>query len=264
MTEHLEETLNVAKNAAEQASEVLIGHYGKVAIMKKNSSQNLVTQADLEAEEIILRRIHQSFPDHKVLREEGESTGTVESKHLWIIDPLDGTNNYAHGIPQFGVSIAYAEQGQVLMGVVLDPNRGETFAAIRGKGAYLNGQRIATSGRSQLNESMIATGFYYDRGQMMEQTLESIRRLFQENIHGIRRFGGAAIDQCWVACGRLEGFFEYQLAPWDYAAASLIIEEAGGQCADRRGAPLRIDSGSVIVATEPVFDQLCSIVRWMA
>ncbi len=258
----LHDVLQTACTAARAGVDVLLAHYGRAEIRYKDVTHNLVTQADIASEEAILRVIRQSFPDHDVLREEGESTGRVDSKHLWIIDPLDGTTNYVHGIPQFSTAIAYASQGEVQVGVVLDAIRDEQFTAIRGQGAQRNGQPIRVSERADLSEAVVATGFYYDRGEMMEQTLGTIARLFHRNIRGIRRFGGAALDQCWVACGRFDGFFEYQLAPWDYAAASLIAQEAGGRCADRTGQQLNIDSGSLIVANDRLFDQLREVVAW--
>ena len=254
--------LQTACTAARAGVDVLLAHYGRAEIRYKDVKHNLVTQADVASEETILRVIRQSFPDHDVLREEGESTGRVDSKHLWIIDPLDGTTNYVHGIPQFSTAIAYASQGEVQVGVVLDAMRDEQFTAIRGQGAQCNGQPISVSERADLTEAVVAMGFYYDRGELMEQTLGTIARLFHRNIRGIRRFGGAALDQCWVACGRLDGYFEYQLAPWDYAAASLIAQEAGGRCADRTGQQLNIDSGSLIVANDRIFDQLREVVAW--
>ena len=259
---HLQEKLETAQTAARRAASVLLRHYGNAQIQLKSVTQNLVTQADIEAEEVILQTIATSFANHDILREEGASTGSHDSEHLWIIDPLDGTTNYAHGIPQFCTAIAYASRGEAKVGVVFDPLRDEMFSAIRGRGAYLNNQPIRVSQRANLNEAVVATGFYYDRGQLMERTLASIGRLFEHNVRGIRRFGGAAIDQCWVACGRFDGFFEYQLAPWDYAAASLIAEEAGGSCTDRAGCPLRIDSGSLIVSNACLADVLRETVLW--
>lgn len=257
----LDRVLEVAVQAAQAGAEVLMQHLGNVVVMQK-SSQNLVTQADLESEEVIRQLIYQAFPEHQFLGEEGISPVSTDADELWIVDPLDGTNNYAHGIPQFCVSIAFARRGSVQVGVVLDPHRHELFTAVRGAGACLNGIPIRVSTRAALNESIIATGFYYDRGEMMERTLAAIRSLFGRNIRGIRRFGAAAIDQCWVACGRFEGFFEYQLAAWDYAAGSLIVAEAGGRAADRQGAALQLVSRSLIVANALVFDELCATVRW--
>lgn len=258
----MNEKLSIAVAAARAAGERLVELLGRATIEEKGSTQNLVTQADLEAEEIITSMIAESFPDHKFLREEGESTGGADDDHLWVIDPLDATNNYAHGIPHFAVSVAYAEKGVPQVGAILDPMRGELFTAARGEGAFLNGKPMRVSENASLPECIIGTGFYYDRGELMERTLKAVHDLFKRNIRGIRRFGSAAVDLCWVACGRFDGFFEYRLAPWDYAAGGLIVEEAGGTCFDREGGPLRIDSESVIVANAAVAEDLRDVVRW--
>ena len=210
MNVHLELATRAAKTAGQRLTELL----GKAKVEQKGSTQNLVTQADLEAEEIITSMILDAFPDHKFLREEGESTGGADSDHLWVIDPLDATNNYAHGIPHYAVSVAYYQKGAPIAGVILDPTRDELFSAARGGGAFLNGEPIRVSKHAELSDCIIGTGFYYDRGALMERTLKGVHDLFKRNIRGIRRFGSAAVDLCWVACGRFDGFFEYRLSPW--------------------------------------------------
>lgn len=255
--------LRTAKQACSQASAVLMQHFGAVRIEHKdNVTHNLVTQADLEAESVVLDTIRAAFPEAEVLGEEGLSAADLDSQQLWVVDPLDGTTNYAQGIPQFCTSIAYAVGGQVQVGVVCDPNRNEVFHAVRGDGAYLNDERIQVSSRTEMHQAVVATGFYYDRGEMMRRTLSSIERLFENNVRGIRRLGSAALDQCWVACGRMDAFFEYQLSPWDYAAAALIIEEAGGMCSDRSGAPLQLNSRNLVAANGEIFDAVLQAVRW--
>ncbi|MCF7763921.1 MAG: inositol monophosphatase [Verrucomicrobia bacterium] len=254
--------LQIASDAARAAGDRLLSLRGRAAISQKESSHNLVTQADFEAEEIITQWISQRCEAHTFLCEEGGATGTLQDPHLWVIDPLDATNNYAHGIPHFCISIAYAENGVVRVGVVYDPVRQELFSAVRGGGAFLNGQPIRPTCSNSLEQCIVGTGFFYDRGEMMQHTLDSIGRLFSRNIRGIRRMGSAAIDLCWVACGRFDAFFEYRLAPWDYAAGALIIAEAGGRCADRDGGPLDLSSESVIAANGPVFGAFLDVIRW--
>ncbi len=258
----MEQYLKLAEKAARAAGECLLRLQGKATIRQKETTQNLVTQADVESEELITRLVSGAFPGHRFLREEGVSTGAAGDAHLWVIDPLDATNNYAHGIPHFSISIAYAEAGVVQVAVVFDPVRNELFKASRGNGAFLNDQRLQVSSRTHLTECIMGTGFYYDRGLIMERTLAAIGHLFGNNIRGIRRMGSAAIDLCWVACGRFDGFFEYKLAPWDYAAGALLIEEAGGRCADRTGAPLELGSGHIIAANPHIIDPLIETVRW--
>ena len=208
--------LRLAKMVARSAGRILLELAGKVAIEQKQS-HNLVTEADIRAESAIVEGIEREFPQHCFFREEGESTGTPDEANVWIIDPLDGTNNFAHGIPQYSVSIAFAHQGNVKVGVIYDPCRDELFAATTGKIPTCNDEPIRVSRRPDITQSIICTGFYYDRGDMMERTLATVDRLFRNRVRGIRRLGSAALDLAWVACGRLDGFFEYQLSPWDYA-----------------------------------------------
>jgi myo-inositol-1(or 4)-monophosphatase len=169
-----------------------------------------------------------------------------------------------HGIPQFCVSIGLAVAGELQLGVVYDPNRQELFTAQRGRGAFLNGRPIQVSPRPNLQQSVIGAGFYYDRGDLVTQTLSAIQRLFQVPIRGVRRFGSAALDLCWVACGRYDGYFEYRLGPWDYAAGAVIVAEAGGRCCDRHGQPLQVLSGNVIASSPQIHAELVQLVRYGA
>ncbi len=258
----MEDILATAKRAAREAGDTLLGLYGKAKVHEKGATNNLVTEADFAAEKLITEIIKSAYPDHKLLLEEGRSTGVAEDGHLWIIDPLDATNNFAHGIPHFCVSIAYAEMGEVKTGVIFDPIRNELFRATKGAGAFLNDREISVTDARRLEEAVVGTGFYYDRGAMMEKTLKSIHTLFSRNIRGIRRMGSAAIDLAWVACGRFDAFFEYKLEPWDYSAGKLLIEEAGGSCSDRLGNHLKIDSGNVIVSNGRIHDLMVDAVRW--
>lgn len=258
----MDDILQTAKESARQAGNRLMELLGKAKISQKGMTQNLVTQADLEAEALITDLIRSRFPNHKFLLEEGQSTGGAADEHLWVVDPLDATNNFAHNIPHFCVSIAYARGGEVQVGVVYDPTRDELFHAVKGGGAFLNNKPMRVTEAERLEECIVGTGFYYDRGAMMKRTLDSIHTLFSRNVRGIRRMGSAAIDIAWVACGRFDGFFEYQLEPWDYSAGMLLVEEAGGKCADRIGQPLRIDSRSVIVSNGRVQDLIQDAVLW--
>ncbi len=258
----LAEVLSVAQTAARSAAKILLHHFGRVEVHHKQASHNLVTTADVESEQEISRIIEDRFPEHSMLREEAGSTGGANAEHLWIIDPLDATNNYAHGIPHFCISIGYAHRGQRQAGVVYDPIRDEMFTARLGGGAFLNDRPIRVSQPVDLTECIIATGFYYERGEVMRRTLDALRALFHQNIRGMRRMGAAGLDLSWVACGRFQAFFEYRLAPWDYAAGSLIVEEAGGRSSNRGGQPLTLDSGSVIVAGPTVFSAVQQVVAW--
>jgi myo-inositol-1(or 4)-monophosphatase len=253
--------LHVARRAAAAAGQVLRVQFGNAAVSEKQSN-NLVTQADLDAEQAVTELLLAEFPRHSLLREEGGDLGDRDATHLWVIDPLDGTNNYAHGMPHFSVSIAYLIDGEPQAGVVYDPLRHEMYTALRGVGAWLNDRPIVVSTRATINQSLITTGFYYDRGAVMERTLQSIHALFTRNVRGIRRTGGAALDLAYVAAGRFEGFFEYRLAPWDFAAGWLLVQEAGGLCFDRFGDPLALPARSIIAANRMVAQELLDVVRW--
>ena len=255
--------LDVAKQAAREAGAIALKFYRQMTVShKSNLTYNLVTTTDLKAEKAILRRIRSSFPDAQFLSEEFHPERAVESSDLWVVDPLDGTNNYVHRFPHFCVSIAYAQKGKVLLGVVYDPVRDEMFCAVHGKGATLNGKRIRTSATRHLQDSLVITGFHYNRGAVMDRTLKGIRDLLRAGIQGIRRTGSAALDLCWIACGRADAYFEYELSPWDYAAGMLIVQEAGGVCTDRRGEPLGLGSTGVIATNGPLHRTFFEKVKW--
>ncbi len=227
---------------------------------KQARSYNLVTETDERSERLIVEAIRSTFPRHAILAEEAHSE-TPDAEHLWIIDPLDGTNNFAHGIPHCAVSIAYRQRGRTEVGVVHNPITGDWYVARRGRGATWNGRPVRVSHASSLDRVLIGVGFYYDRGEMMRATLAAIAGLFGENIHGIRRFGTASLDLCFVASGRFGAFFEYELAPWDFTAGALIVEEAGGQVSDVEGNPLRVAGGSVLAAAPGIYDCVRRIVE---
>ncbi len=254
--------LQIAKDASFAAGKLILSLQGKTEVFHKNSNFNLVTQADKESEKIIISMIQSAMPDSVILSEETLWQQNITAKQLWIIDPLDGTNNFAHSIPHYSISIAYAEHGIVKAAVIYDPNRDELFTAESGMGAFCNGERISVSQSKSLKDAVIATGFFYERGEMMQNTLFSIYRLLKENIQGIRRMGSAALDLSWVACGRYEGYFEYMLSPWDFAAGMLLVREAGGVCSDREGFELELESRGVICSNKFISEQLLELVAW--
>ncbi len=253
--------IKVAETAARQAGDIIINKKGRSSYSEKGDN-NLVTEADYAAQEKIIKVISDQYPGHNFIAEENDLSANINEPDLWIIDPLDGTNNYAHQIPHFSVSIAYARFGQVKAGIVFNPERGELFSAAEGRGAFLNGQRIVVSRAISLQEAIVATGFYYDRGAMMRKTLSSIEKLFEQNIHGIRRFGSAALDLCWVACGRFDAYFEYKLSVWDFAAGWLIVNEAGGCCTDQQGNPLTLSSSGIVASNGIFHHDFLDIVSW--
>jgi len=250
----------VALDAARMAGEVLRRHFAEGTTVWGKESHNLVSAADLEAERLIAETIRDAFPLHSILGEE-EQAGDLTAEHLWVVDPLDGTNNFAHGLPQCAVSIAYCHNQQTHCGVIYDPFRDELYTARKGGQAYKNDQPISVGRQKQLNEALVSVGFYYDRGKMMEATLDAIRDLFYEKIHGIRRFGAAALDLCGVACGQYGAFFEYQLSPWDFAAGRLIVEAAGGQVTTARGTALPLQPTSILATNGMLHAAMLAIIE---
>lgn len=245
---------------ARSGGAILMKYFRQELQIEMKGSGNLVSQADLESERVIVEMIQRHFPGDAIIAEEGHATQQA-AERLWIIDPLDGTNNFAHGIAQFAVSVAYYENGQALCGAVLNPAREELYTATRGGGAFRNGAPLRVSCEASLDESLISTGFYYDRGEMMRRTLRTIEALFGRGIHGIRRFGAAALDLCGVAAGEYGAFFEFQLAPWDFAAGRLIVEEAGGTVSDCSGLPLEIKTSSILASNSKLHQKMLELFK---
>lgn len=237
--------LAVAIEAARRGGEIVMKYLRDGVEMRTKEAFNLVSDADVESEQAIAATIKAAFPDHVVIGEELHSGDTL-AEHAWIVDPLDGTNNFAHSVPNFSVSIAYCHRGRPMAGVVYNPVYGDWYTAARGHGSRHNDRPIRVAPHERLDQSLVGVGFYYDRGKLMEGTLAAIADLFRQQIHGIRRFGSAALDLCSVACGQFGAFFEYQLSPWDYAAGILIVEEAGGQVTNCLGDPLVMKQSSIL------------------
>lgn len=254
--------LQVALEAAAAGGQIVSDYYRHgVQVWSKSvqEPQNLVSRADLDSEQKVAEIIRGYFPDHQIVGEE-QAKGSLGAEHVWIIDPLDGTNNFAHRIPHFAVSIGYYQAGKAQCGVVLNPIREDWFWAVRGQGAYHNHRRLSVSGSQQLNETLVGVGFYYDRGAMMEATLRALHDFFKAGVHGTRRFGAASLDLCMVADGMLGAFFEYQLWPWDFAAGGLILEEAGGRITTAQGAQLPLQATSVLASNSHIHAQALEIV----
>lgn len=223
-----EKYIEIAKYAAIEAGKIQMSYFGKdKRIEHKGSEFDLVTNADKEVEEKVFSIIKEHFPDHDFLGEEEIGQSRVKSDYLWVVDPIDGTTNYAHNFPHFAVSIALYLKDKPLVGVVLDPFKNEMFWAQSEKGAFLNENPISVSNIETLNKSLLATGFPAIRENGSKKNLEYFER-FLKIVQAIRRPGAASLDLCYVACGRLDGFWELGLSPWDVAAGVLIIKEAGG------------------------------------
>jgi myo-inositol-1(or 4)-monophosphatase len=237
--------LEVAVAAAETAGEVLRSGFGREQTVKYKGKVDLVTEVDERAEAVIGELLRGAFPGYGMLAEEGgRRLGEGDSR--WIVDPLDGTTNYAHGLPIFAVSIALERAGEVVLGVVHDPMRGETYVAERGGGATLNGEPIRVSDTDEPIRALLVTGFPYDRSDM-GTAVELFGRL-TELTQGVRRLGAAALDLCYVAAGRLDAYYEKGLHAWDVAAGSLILKEAGGRITDYRGREVDLEGREIVAS----------------
>ncbi|MBL8813118.1 MAG: inositol monophosphatase [Planctomycetaceae bacterium] len=250
---------DVAQCAAQEAGEILRRFYHEGAAIRSKGVADLVTDADITAERRIAEIIRKEFPDHSILGEE-ENAGSVDAEHLWVVDPLDGTTNFAHHIPHFAVSIAYLHHGRPQVGVIWNPIRDDLYVARRGHGATHNGKAIHVGAQTKMSESLIGIGFYYDRGAMMEATLAAIGDCFRQQIHGVRRFGTASLDLAHVASGYYGAYFEYQLSPWDYAAGMLLVEEAGGTVTTCHGTPLPLHKSSILASNGVLHAEILPIV----
>ena len=251
--------VNIAVRAARRAGELMIRHLNKLESLQvaEKGRNDFVSQVDHLAEDAIVEVIKDHYPEHAILAEEGGASG--EHEMTWIIDPLDGTTNYLHGFPVFSVSIAVAQGKELQHAVVYDPMRQEIFTASRGQGAQLDGRRIRVSRRSGLKHALIATGFPYRVGEAhIDRYLGMLRAVMMETA-GVRRPGSAALDLCYVAAGRVDGFWELGLKTWDVAAGALIIREAGGRVSDFKGSDDYLDSGNIVAGTPKVYAALSKL-----
>lgn len=253
-------TLNIAVKAARRAASVINRASTQLDLLtvQSKSPNDFVTEVDRAAELAIIEVLRDAYPEHAILAEESGRSG--ESEYCWIIDPLDGTTNFIHGFPQYAISIALARNNVLEQAVVYDPVRNEMFTASKGGGAFLNDRRIRVSRRIKLMDSLIGTGFPYRQNDNIEAYIGAFRELTQKTS-GIRRPGAAALDLAYVACGRLDGFWEAGLSPWDMAAGALLILEAGGLVSDFAGDSAYLDTGRMVAGTPKVFAQLLPIVQ---
>jgi len=250
-----------AIKAAKEAGKILLHNYSKsVNAQSKGDTYNLVTAADIASDQEIIRIIKARYPSHSLLTEEsGEKIN--RSDYCWIIDPLDGTNNFYHRFPMFCVSVALYKNGTPLIGVVFDPLKNELFYAEKNRGAYLNTKKIEVSNVNKLNKSLLGMGFYYERGKLMRKSLNQTKNFFYENVHGIRRTGSAALDLCYTACGRIDGYWELKLNPWDYAAGSLIVMEAGGKVTDTRGKKYDLMMKNIVASNRKIHKEMIRVLE---
>ena len=254
--------LNIAVRAARAAGDVILRNIDKLDRLKvETKSQNdFVTQVDYKAEELIIENIHQAYPDHSILAEESGQSDHPDSDYQWIIDPLDGTTNFLHGFPQFAVSIALKHKNRLEVAVVFDPLKNELFTAARGEGAQLNNRRIRVSQQKGLNGSLVGTGFPFKHPQHLDTYLATFKAVHPQTA-GIRRAGSAALDLAYVAAGRLDGFWELGLNPWDMAAGALLIREAGGIVTDFSGEGNYLQTGNVVAAASKTYQPLFETIK---
>ena len=268
----MEPMLNIALRAARRAGRIILHAMDRVDTLtiREKGRNDLVSEIDLEAEDAIIDTILKAYPDHAVLGEERGSSGPSdagpaadagETPFTWIIDPLDGTTNFLHGIPHFCTSIAVTKGAALLHGVVVDPVRNEEFTASRGGGARLNGRRIRVADRDRIDDSIIATGLPFASVAGHVDAYSDIIKAFMGHCRTLRRQGSAALDLAYLAAGRIDGFFEPGLKPWDVAAGAVIIREAGGFIGDAAGGERFLDSGNVVAANPKVFRAMLRVIR---
>jgi myo-inositol-1(or 4)-monophosphatase len=248
--------LNAAVEIAREAGALLAGLFTQPLEISYKRRSDLVTVADRRSEALIVGHLRERFPDHAIVAEEGGNHRS-SSDYCWYVDPLDGTTNYAHGFPVYCVTLGLAYRGEVIAGVVYDPTRNDLYTAERGAGAYLNDQRLRVSPTEKLSESLLATGFP-PFATNHDLNLQCYLR-FTELSHGIRRAGSAALDLCCVAAGRFEGFWEQKLNPWDKAAGTLLVTEAGGRVTDMRGGAFNLLGDEVFASNGLVHDQMLEV-----
>ncbi len=253
----MKDILAVASEAALKAGGILRDNIQGIREITMKGAINLVTEMDMKSERVVVETLLASFPGHGVIAEE-ETRIQSGSGFTWIIDPLDGTTNYAHGYPCFSVSIALEQEGVIVLGVVYDPMRDELFTARKKKGAFLNGKPIKVSGVDTLIKSLLATGFPYDRTVSEKNNLDNFHDLLMASQE-VRRDGSAALDLCSVASGRFDGFWELKLKPWDVAAGILIVLEAGGEVSDFSGTKFSIHDDEILASNGKIHGQMLEI-----
>jgi len=253
-------TLTIAVKAARRAGNIInraARDLDRLTVTAKGP-KDFVSEVDRAAEAAIVETLLDTYPDHAILAEEGTAKGeNAAAENVWIIDPLDGTTNFLHGFPQYCVSVALAQKGQVTQGVIYDPVRNDLFTATRGRGAFLNDRRIRVSRRAHLRDCLIGTGFPFRDGSYLDTYLRMMKTMI-EHTAGLRRPGAAALDLAYVAAGFYDGFWEVGLNPWDVAAGSLLVLEAGGLIGDLSGEGDYLHGGQLIAATPKIFAQMVS------
>ncbi len=251
--------LDVAVRAARAAGRIQRESFGDVVQIEHKGEIDLVTAIDQRSEKSILAIIRRAFPEHGILAEESD-LHAGDGEHLWVVDPLDGTTNFSRGFPYFCVSVALARAGRVIVAAVYQPLLDELFTAIRGQGAFLNGRPLRVSRQGHLDQAFLATGFPYDIRRSRRNNIDHFTN-FATRCLAVRRAGAAALDLAYVAAGRFDGFWELKLRPWDIAAASLLIEEAGGRVTGLAGRPWRLPVRDIVASNSLVHDEMLAVLH---
>jgi len=255
------EYLEFAVELARSAGDILKHYAAREKFVELKGRANLVTAADKEAEALIIETIRRRYPHHSILAEEsGAHSGKGPSEGKWVIDPLDGTTNFAHGYPSYCVSVGFEKEGSILCGAVYDPTRNEMFSGAVGLGAFMNGERLQVSEAPTLSDALVITGIPYDFRERIDVIIEQFRAMLIDS-QALRRGGSAALDLCYLAMGRCDGFWEMNLHPWDTAAGRVIAEEAGARFSDFKGNPFSIYMKEVIASNGRIHDEIVSILE---
>jgi myo-inositol-1(or 4)-monophosphatase len=257
---HLDGFKATAVEAAAIAGKILLDYARSGFRIDYKNAVNLVTDADRTSEQAIIETIRRNYPNHDILAEERGMESAGRSPYKWVIDPLDGTTNFAHGFPLYCVSIGLEYDGRMVVGVILDPTRQELFVAVSGQGATLNGQRLRVSHTSALDAALLVTGFAYDIRESTNNNLGYFSR-FCLRARGVRRTGSAALDLCYVAAGRFDGFWEMKLHAWDVAAGSLMVTESGGRMSDFKGGAFSIDGEEMVASNGLIHSEMLDVLR---
>jgi myo-inositol-1(or 4)-monophosphatase len=262
---HHSALLNVMIAAARKTARALKRDFGELEKLQVSlkGPANFVSSADRRAEETLYQELSKARPGYSFLGEEGGTREGADKSHRWIVDPLDGTTNFLHGIPQFAISIALEREDSVVAGLIYNPASEEMFVAEKGKGAFMNEQRIRVAGRKRLADAVVACGLpHIGRGDLARAAKET--GAMQQQVAGLRRFGAAALDLAWVAAGRLDGYWERDLKPWDVAAGSILVREAGGFVSDCDGGADMFDTGHVAAGNEAILKELLRVLQTAA